>query len=112
MNRQQKLFSSWNDLFNGAGAYFNTKVPIYSFDGRDILYDPNWPQKIIWHGSDVHGQRMPASYCNAWDSKSIEQTGFGSSLLKNKLLDLEKFSCNNAFILLCIEITSREDVKK
>jgi hypothetical protein len=33
--------------------------------------------------------------------------GLASSLLKNKLLDQERYSCNNRFAVLCIEATSQ-----
>ena len=40
--QNEELFESWLTIFNGAGAQFNVRVPIYSFDGRDILTDSKW----------------------------------------------------------------------
>ncbi|KAJ0059933.1 hypothetical protein NL108_015857, partial [Boleophthalmus pectinirostris] len=34
------LFRSWRSIFSGDGAPINTRIPIYSFDGRDVLVDP------------------------------------------------------------------------
>jgi hypothetical protein len=47
------------------------------------------------------------TYCDAWHSASTDKVGLASSLLKNKLLDQERFSCNNRFAVLCIEATSQ-----
>lgn len=69
-------------------------------------------QKVIWHGANSRGHRVTESYCGAWDSDRGDVTGIGSSLLTNRLLDAERFPCNNAFILLCVEITSRKDLFK
>lgn len=35
-----------------------------------------------------------------------------SSLLRGRLLDQERYSCNNAFIVLCVEATSQDDYRK
>lgn len=65
------------------------------------------PQKIVWHGSHLLGERAMDTYCDAWHSASTDKVGLASSLLKNKLLDQERFSCNNRFAVLCIEATSQ-----
>lgn len=36
------LFNSWMSIFSGNGGVFNPSVPIYSFDGRNVLTDPAW----------------------------------------------------------------------
>lgn len=43
------------------------------------------------------------SYCDSWNSFSNSKIGLASSLLKGKILEQEKYSCNNQFIVLCIE---------
>ena len=49
-----------------------------------------------------------AAYCDAWHSSSASKDGLASSLLKARLLQQQKFACNNRFIVLCIEVaTSR-----
>jgi len=108
----QELFKSWVDIFKRGGDYFNPKVPILSFDGRDVMTDPAWKQKIVWHGSDAKGHRLVDAYCNAWHSDSVDSSGIASSLTKGRLLGSERYSCNNAFILLCVEITARSDLLK
>ncbi|KFM62347.1 hypothetical protein X975_13541, partial [Stegodyphus mimosarum] len=35
-----------------------------------------------------------------------------SSLLRGRLLDQERYSCNNSFIVLCIEATSQDDYRR
>ncbi|ESO98499.1 hypothetical protein LOTGIDRAFT_142841, partial [Lottia gigantea] len=110
-SKDEMIFNSWDDLVNGAGGYFNNKSTIYSFDGKDIMHDPAWPQKIIWHGSNRNGQLMKDEYCNKWHSMSRNKMGLGSSLMKNMLLDSEQYSCNNAFIVLCVENTSQRNLR-
>ncbi|PSN48620.1 hypothetical protein C0J52_24274 [Blattella germanica] len=73
------LFNSWKDMFNGDGGFFSQQPRIYSFSGKNILTDFACTDKV----------------------------GLASSLLKNKLLDQERFSCNNRFAVLCIEATSQ-----
>ncbi|GFR98409.1 collagen alpha 1(Xviii) chain [Elysia marginata] len=105
--RNQILFDSWEKITDGSGAYFNDKVPIYSFNGDDIMTDSKWPQKIIWHGSNSKGEFVGGKYCNRWHSSSNRQRGRASSLMKHMLLDEEDYSCNNSFIVLCIENTAQ-----
>ena len=72
----------------------------------------NRPQKLVWHGADRSGVRNSEAYCDAWNNNSMAKVGLASSLLRGKLLDQEKYSCNNSFIVLCIETTSPEDRQK
>lgn len=52
------------------------------------------------------------TYCDAWHSASTEKLGIASSLLGNKLLDQERYSCDNRFVVLCIEALSQDRRKK
>ncbi|KAK7065734.1 Collagenase NC10 and Endostatin [Halocaridina rubra] len=101
------LFNSWKDAFGGSGGVFSQKPRIFSFDGKDVLRDPTWPQKYIWHGSDLHGERSLSSYCDAWNTKAKDIVGLASSLMKNRLLGQEKLGCHNSFAVLCIEATGQ-----
>ena len=58
------------------------------------------PQKIVWHGTNIKGERVSETYCDAWNSPSDNKVGLASSLLQGKILGQEKFSCNNKFIIL------------
>jgi collagen type XVIII alpha len=69
-------------------------------------------QKIVWHGSKVNGERAMDTYCDAWHSGSSDKLGLASSLMGNKLLDQQKYSCDNRFIVLCIEVLSQDRRKK
>lgn len=69
-------------------------------------------QKIVWHGSHTNGERAMDTYCDAWHSASTAKLGLGSSLLGNKLLDQERYSCDNHFVVLCIEALSQDRRKK
>lgn len=66
----------------------------------------------MWHGSDKHGVRDLEAYCDAWHSAGLGKVGMASSLLRGRLLDQERYSCNNSFIVLCIEATSQDDYRK
>ena len=85
---------------------------IYLYLNIFLFLFPFRIQKLVWHGSDKHGVRDLESYCDAWHSSVIGKVGMASSLLRGRLLDQERYSCNNAFIVLCIEATSQEDFRK
>nr|XP_023686086.1 collagen alpha-1(XV) chain-like [Paramormyrops kingsleyae] len=97
------LFSSWMAIFSGNGAVFEPQVPIYSFDGRNVMTDPSWPQKLLWHGSSEGGIRTTSSYCEAWRAGDTAVTGQASPLLSGRLLGQNTRSCSNRFIVLCVE---------
>ncbi|XP_072886104.1 collagen alpha-1(XV) chain-like isoform X2 [Hemitrygon akajei] len=96
------LFDSWTSIFK-QHATFNTNVPIFSFDGRNVMKDSSWPYKIIWHGSSERGSRDPTNYCGAWRSMDMSLTGNASPLSSRRLLAQHTYSCANSFIVLCIE---------
>ncbi|KAL2097602.1 hypothetical protein ACEWY4_006809 [Coilia grayii] len=97
------LFNSWLSIFSGDGATFNPQTPIYSFDGRNVMTDQSWPQKLVWHGSSTVGIRMTTNYCEAWRAGDVAVTGQASLLQTGRLLGQHTRSCSNHFIVLCIE---------
>ncbi|KAK1334291.1 hypothetical protein QTO34_005294 [Cnephaeus nilssonii] len=99
----QVLFNNWDSIFSGHGGQFSTHVPIYSFDGRDVMTDPSWPQKVVWHGSNPHGVRLEDKYCEAWRTANTAVTGLASPLSTGKILDQKAYSCASRLIVLCIE---------
>ncbi|KAL1396158.1 hypothetical protein pipiens_010711 [Culex pipiens pipiens] len=70
------------------------------------------PQKLVWHGSSTLGERTMDTYCDAWHSSAPDKVGTASSLLGNKLLDQERYSCDNRFVVLCIEAVSQDRRRK
>ncbi|KAB1280145.1 Collagen alpha-1 chain [Camelus dromedarius] len=108
----QVLFNSWESIFSGNGGQFNTHIPIYSFDGRDVMTDPSWPQKVVWHGSSTHGVRLVDQYCEAWRTADMAVTGLASALSTGKILDQKAYSCANRLIVLCIENSFMTDARK
>ncbi|CAG0879755.1 unnamed protein product [Darwinula stevensoni] len=100
------LFETYESIFNGAEGLLSHHSQIYSFDGRDVLKDSTWPQKLVWHGALDTGERSLDAYCDAWHSASPQKIGLASSLHNMRLLDGAKYSCNNRFIVLCIEVAS------
>lgn len=40
--KDQVLFRSWESIFGDEASTIRENVPIYSFDGRDILRDSAW----------------------------------------------------------------------
>ncbi|XP_059620542.1 collagen alpha-1(XV) chain isoform X2 [Phlebotomus argentipes] len=107
--RGEVLFNSWKEIFNGQGGFFAQTPRIYSFNGKNILTDTTWPQKAVWHGSDVRGERAMETYCEAWHSAASTSFGLASTLLSNKLLNQERISCDNKLAVLCIEALSHND---
>ncbi|XP_063981112.1 collagen alpha-1(IX) chain-like isoform X3 [Diachasmimorpha longicaudata] len=100
------LFNSWKEMFNGHGAYFSQNPRIYSFNGKNILTDLAWPEKIVWHGSHKLGDRAMDTYCDAWHSGNSDRYGLGSPITGGRLLEQVRYSCDSKFALLCIEVTS------
>uniref|UniRef100_A0A8D0EQC4 Collagen alpha-1(XV) chain n=1 Tax=Strix occidentalis caurina TaxID=311401 RepID=A0A8D0EQC4_STROC len=86
------LFNNWESIFNGNGGQFNVHVPIYSFDGRNVMTDPSWPQKVIWHGSTANGIRLVSNYCEAWHTADMGAMGQASPLKTGKLLDQKVYT--------------------
>ncbi|XP_067397368.1 collagen alpha-1(XV) chain-like isoform X2 [Emydura macquarii macquarii] len=101
----QLLAKSWNSLFEGDGAtHFNSlRFPIYTFNGRDVLTDPIWAHKVIWHGSSPRGHHAVKEDCRGWRSASLAE-GFASPLGEGKLLAEQRRDCANSLAVLCMEI--------
>ncbi|NWI10296.1 COFA1 protein, partial [Crypturellus soui] len=55
----QLVSKSWSSLLASSGA---RRVPIYTFDGRDVLSDPLWPLRLAWRGSSSGSGR----HCHGW----------------------------------------------
>lgn len=64
------------------------------------------PEKVAWHGSHKLGDRAMDTFCDAWHSSSSDRYGLGSPLTGGRLLEQVRYSCDNKFALLCIEVTS------
>lgn len=73
------------------------------FPVNNFFMLPFRPQKIIWHGSTANGIRLVSNYCEAWHTADMGAMGQASPLNTEKLLDQRVYSCNNLFIVLCIE---------
>ncbi|KPP60766.1 hypothetical protein Z043_121207 [Scleropages formosus] len=97
------LFINWMAIFSGDGGAFEPRVPIYSFDGRNVMTDPSWPQKMVWHGSSAAGIRTTSGYCEAWRAGDAAVTGQASALQSGRLLGQHTRGCSNRFVVLCVE---------
>lgn len=98
--RGELLFKNWDSIFSD--HLLPPGVPLYSFDGRDVLSDPFWPQKALWHGSSERGERLSSLNCESWRASDMAITG-QASFLYSGLLNQQTRSCSNRFIVLCIE---------
>ncbi|KAG9349451.1 hypothetical protein JZ751_027894 [Albula glossodonta] len=101
--KDQVLFYSWESIFGESDGKMKDGAPIYSFDGRDILRDSAWPQKMVWHGSNSKGHRQTDNYCETWRMDDQVLTGMASSLQAGQLLQQTPRSCSSSYIVLCIE---------
>ncbi|XP_068604929.1 collagen, type XV, alpha 1b [Brachionichthys hirsutus] len=99
------LFSTWMSIFSGNGGTFNPSTPIYSFDGRNIMTDSAWQEKLVWHGSSAVGVRLTTNYCEAWRTGDVAVTGQAALLQTGRLLGQHTRSCSNHYAVLCIENT-------
>uniref|UniRef100_A0A672GEW9 Collagenase NC10/endostatin domain-containing protein n=1 Tax=Salarias fasciatus TaxID=181472 RepID=A0A672GEW9_SALFA len=103
--RGEVLFSSWMSIFSGNGGTFDPSTPIYSFDGRNVMTDSAWPEKLVWHGSSTVGIRLTTNYCEAWRTADMAVTGQAALLQTGRLLGQHARSCSSHYIVLCIENT-------
>lgn len=103
--KDEVLFSDWESIFSDSEGRMTDNTHIYSFDGRDVLNDDAWPEKMVWHGSSTRGHRQTDSYCEAWRTNSYAATGIASSLQDGYLLQQLPRSCSSSFVVLCIENT-------
>uniref|UniRef100_A0A3Q3VYJ3 Collagenase NC10/endostatin domain-containing protein n=1 Tax=Mola mola TaxID=94237 RepID=A0A3Q3VYJ3_MOLML len=110
--KDQALFRSWESLFGDDASKIRENVPIYSFDGRDILRDSAWPEKMVWHGSSKKGHRQTDNYCETWRAGDRAVTGLASSLKSGHLLQQTSSSCSASYIVLCIENALTSQSKK
>lgn len=106
------LFNSWESLFSKTEGRMEENASIYSFDGRDILRDSAWPEKMVWHGSSSEGHRQTDNYCETWRTGDRAVTGLASSLQTGQLLQQLPSSCSNSYIVLCIENSYLSHSKK
>lgn len=94
-------------------ASSKTDMKLLSKTLKGTLFFSNFrPQKIIWHGSASNGERDLDTYCDAWQSSMSDKFGLASNLLGNKLLDQERYSCDNRFVVLCIEALTQDRRKR
>ncbi|KAJ7389016.1 Collagenase NC10 and Endostatin [Desmophyllum pertusum] len=98
-----QLFPSWDSIFTSRYA-FNPDIPIYSFNGSNVVTDPTWPFKHIWHGSRENGIKYPSN-CRSWLSSSRKDSSTASALNgRESALFEREFPCNSDFIVLCVHI--------
>lgn len=100
--KDEPLFPSWEALFAGE-AQLKPGARLFSFDGRDVLRHPAWPQKSVWHGSDPSGRRLTESYCEMWLTEAPGTQGQAAPLQAGRLLAQKATSCHHALVVLCIE---------
>ncbi|NXM91622.1 COFA1 protein, partial [Oenanthe oenanthe] len=88
----QLLAKSWSSLFGGqSGAAL--QGPIYSFNGRNLLMDPLWPQQLAWHGSTPRGGHARRWDCQGWRSSGTAQ-GMATALGEGRLLAGHRHNCS------------------
>ncbi|KAL2085368.1 hypothetical protein ACEWY4_018688 [Coilia grayii] len=99
--RGEVLFDNYEHIFTKNSALPHG-IPLFSFDGRDVMSDPFWPQKAIWHGSSPQGRRLQEKTCESWRAGDMAIVG-QASFLYSGLLTQHSRSCSNQFIVLCVE---------
>uniref|UniRef100_A0A8C7WNX8 Collagenase NC10/endostatin domain-containing protein n=1 Tax=Oryzias sinensis TaxID=183150 RepID=A0A8C7WNX8_9TELE len=99
--KDEVLFDSWINIFKG--GKINENVSIYSFDGKDVLRDDTWPEKMVWHGSSHEGQRNVNNMCESWRVNDQAVTGMAASLLQGSFMQQRPSSCSSSHVVLCIE---------
>ncbi|XP_034272457.1 collagen alpha-1(XV) chain-like isoform X2 [Pantherophis guttatus] len=101
----QLLATSWNSLFRRHGiSDFNTKeYPIYAFNGLNVMTDPAWINKAVWHGLVLQINHSKIQDCENWRKASKYLTGQASIPLKDIFLLETSWRCSDRLIVLCVE---------
>ncbi|XP_076263566.1 collagen XV/XVIII-type protein multiplexin isoform X3 [Rhynchophorus ferrugineus] len=110
--RGEVLFNSWAEMFSGDAAPFPHPPRIFSYNGKNVMTDPSWPTKSVWHGALVDGTRALDTSCDAWQTSSPSKVGLAGNLRGPRLLDQTAVSCDKKLIVLCIEATSELFVQR
>ncbi|XP_069810125.1 collagen alpha-1(XV) chain-like [Dendropsophus ebraccatus] len=97
------LARNWNSLFDSKLSLHKSGVPIYSFNGRNILSDSLWPHKAFWHGSSQRGSSVRGRNCKEW-RQQVNAEGLASPFTQRWLQENDSFSCTKTLAVLCIEI--------
>ncbi|XP_061444267.1 collagen alpha-1(XVIII) chain-like isoform X2 [Rhineura floridana] len=102
----QLLAKSWNSLFISAGSSFNSAgFPIYTFNGINVMVDPTWTSKAVWHGVKQRGGQAENQDCQDWRTASSQLKGLASPPIRGKFLTAHTHSCSEPLIVLCVENT-------
>lgn len=98
-----QLFPSWDSIFTKRYA-FNPDIPIYSFNGSNVLESPIWPFKHIWHGSHQNGEKYRKN-CRSWLSNSSQDFSTAAALNgRSPVLEEREFPCSSNLIVLCVRV--------
>jgi len=97
--RGQILFNSWDHMLE-TGGVVSSGASLYAFDGKVVSSNG---RNIFWHGVNPWGEKSHYN-CEEWSSDNPLHVGLASSLEGGLIAKQKKFSCNNKFRVLCIEI--------
>ena len=95
--RGQILFNSWDHMLETGGLISSGEL--FSFDGRAVGPD----RATVWHGVNPWGEKSHYN-CEDWSSDSPLHVGLASAVDGGLIAKQKKFSCNNKFHVLCLEI--------
>ncbi|CAG9761536.1 unnamed protein product [Ceutorhynchus assimilis] len=110
--RGDVLFDSWLKIFDGRGAKLPHEPRIFSFNGKNIMNDPHWPNKEVWHGALADGTRALDLSCEAFHASFYGKFGLAGDLKEKVILKQNPTSCDKKLVLLCIEATSEKFVQR
>ncbi|XP_063156753.1 collagen alpha-1(XV) chain-like isoform X2 [Candoia aspera] len=101
----QLLAKSWNSLFSkhGTSDFNSMKFPIYAFNGLNVMTDPTWTNKAVWHGMKLQRRQSKPQDCQGWRKASSQLRGRASLPLKGTFLVEDTWSCSDSLIVLCVE---------
>uniref|UniRef100_A0A8C6Y4Y3 Collagenase NC10/endostatin domain-containing protein n=1 Tax=Naja naja TaxID=35670 RepID=A0A8C6Y4Y3_NAJNA len=101
----QLLAKSWNSLFTKHGnSDFNPmEYPIYAFNGVNVMTNPTWTYKAVWHGLAFQINHSKIRDCENWRKASKYLRGQASIPLKGIFLLETSWRCSDLLIVLCVE---------
>ncbi|XP_026541822.1 collagen alpha-1(XVIII) chain-like [Notechis scutatus] len=101
----QLLAKSWNSLFtmHGNSDFNPMENPIYAFNGLNVMTDPTWTYKAVWHGFAFQINHSQIRDCENWRKASKYLRGQASIPLKDIFLLETSWRCSDLLVVLCVE---------
>ncbi|KAG8139991.1 hypothetical protein E2320_002750 [Naja naja] len=91
------------NLKHGNSDFNPMEYPIYAFNGVNVMTNPTWTYKAVWHGLAFQINHSKIRDCENWRKASKYLRGQASIPLKGIFLLETSWRCSDLLIVLCVE---------